>query len=113
MCLPIRLPANGLLSLTHVFLFLFTKFKLRDAQFAWAYIYRYFLCTMIGHQCIILYYYLLGHTILEIIAKRDERYPQTEKNDPLSELRLRRHSATVHYSASTHVSAHVTTESIP
>ena len=33
MCLPIRLPANGLLSLTHVFLYLFTKFQLRDAQY--------------------------------------------------------------------------------
>ena len=50
MCLPISLSSNGLLSLTHVFLFLFTKFKLREAQFARAYIYRYFLCTMIGHH---------------------------------------------------------------
>ena len=69
MCLPIRLPANGLLSLTHVFLFLFTKFKLRDAQFARAYIYRYFLCTMIlctmiGHNNIY-YIYIALYTYIE------------------------------------------------
>ena len=35
---------------------LFTKFQLREAQFACAYnVYRYFLCTMIGHheQCVL------------------------------------------------------------
>ena len=50
MCLPIRLPANGLLSLTHVFLFLFTKFKLRDAQFARVYIYRFFVHNDFVHN---------------------------------------------------------------